>query len=256
MGGGSLVKIKPVEMTLAQGVTLSLVRVPAGEFWMGSDTWKWDEAPRHPVTLLEFWIGKYPVTVAQYAALLNATNYPKRPAQIDQLAAKPDLPAANVSWFDAGAFCDWVSQTILPGMEQFRAAARLPTEAEWEKAARGVDGREYPWGNEPPNKYRCNFGFGLGDLTPVGLFSPGRTAPTAARIWRATCGNGLHSLYQPYPYREDDGREADPATGDRAARGGASYSTANFLRCTPGCQRPGRAYLSHGFRLCISACQF
>jgi len=250
--------IKPVELILAQGVGLSLVHIPAGEFWMGSDVWKWDQAPRHPVTLPEYWIGKYPMTVAQYAAFLSATNYPIRPAQIDQLAAKPDLPAANVSWIDAQAFCRWIAEEILPGMKQFKGCqARLPTEAEWEKAARGVDGREFPWGDQSPNQYRCNFGHGLGDSSPVGQFSPQSDSPygcadMAGNVWEWT-----HSLYQPYPYRDNDGREAESASGERVARGGASYSPANFVRCSTRLHSdPDRAYLSHGFRVCVSPLRF
>ena len=246
--------VRPVEIILAQRVTLTLAYVPAGEFWMGAETWKWDEAPRHAVILPEYWIGKYPVTVAQYAAFLHAANYPVRPAQIDQLAAKPDLPASNLSWFDARAFCEWVMKEILPGTKQFKDwQARLPGEAEWEKAARGVDGREYPWGDQPPNQYRCNFGFGLGDITPVGQFSPQSDSPygcadMAGNVWEWT-----HSLYQPYPYLQDDGRESEAGDGERVARGGASYSAANFLRCAARLHSdPNRAYLSHGFRVCVS----
>lgn len=123
------------------------VLIPAGPFWLGDDT---DPlaAPRHQVELPDYFMGKYPVTVAQYAEFLKQTPEQPEPKsgwflrQPDEsLAPKLDHPVVQVSEADALAYCAWLS-------EQSGCSYRLPTEAEWEKAARGTDERHYPWGNE------------------------------------------------------------------------------------------------------------
>ncbi|HLF03376.1 MAG TPA: SUMF1/EgtB/PvdO family nonheme iron enzyme, partial [Anaerolineales bacterium] len=144
---------------------LELIRIPAGEFLMGSDPMKDKEAreneqPQHRLHLPEFYIGKYPITNAQYAAF----------KKIPIPAGQENHPVVNVSWRDAIAFCQWLSQ-------QTSKTFRLPTEAEWEKAARGVDGRIYPWGDEW-DATRLNSGeSGPKTTTPVGAYSPRGDSP-------------------------------------------------------------------------------
>lgn len=131
--------------------------VPTGEFEMGAEGGEAepDEGPKHKVTLDAFYIGKYEVTNHQYQTFVKATGHrlPENPedakynlwrgsAMLDGIA---ELPVINVSWGDAAAYCKW-------------AGGRLPTEAEWEKAARGIDGRIYPWGNDPVTGNRANYG--------------------------------------------------------------------------------------------------
>jgi formylglycine-generating enzyme required for sulfatase activity len=127
-----------------------MARVPAGEFEMGFDGVQApeDERPRHRVWLDDFAIVRYEVTTAQYAAFLAATEQPV-PWQWDSVdpALHGDRPVIGVDWHDARAFCRWRGK-------------RLPTEAEWEKAARGTDGRLYPWGSETPSKALANFALG------------------------------------------------------------------------------------------------
>jgi sulfatase modifying factor 1 len=111
-----------------------MVWVPEGEFLMGDD--------KRRVHVDDYWIYKYPVTVAQYMAFCDATGHerPNKP----EWGWRHDHPVVNVSWHDASAYCDW-------------AGVSLPTETEWEKAARGTDGRQFPWGNEwDADKCQCS----------------------------------------------------------------------------------------------------
>jgi formylglycine-generating enzyme required for sulfatase activity len=111
-----------------------MVWVPEGEFLMGDD--------KRRVHLDGYWIYKYPVTVTQYMAFCDATGH-ERPSK-PRWGWRHDHPVVNVSWPDAAAYCAW-------------AGVSLPTEMEWEKAARGTDGRKYPWGNEwDANKCWCS----------------------------------------------------------------------------------------------------
>jgi formylglycine-generating enzyme required for sulfatase activity len=163
-------KSLPKTLTLTTPVKMEFVLVPAGEFLMGSDPAQDKDAqkyeqPQHTLTLSDYYIGKYPVTNAQYAAFVKATGH-----EADDQWKKGKFPAGGerhpaiyVSWQDAVAFCRWLSQ-------ESGYTVRLPTEAEWEKAARGTEGRIYPWGNQPPTAVLCNFAFKVGVTTPVGKY--------------------------------------------------------------------------------------
>ncbi|MCQ3980108.1 MAG: hypothetical protein DPW09_42365 [Anaerolineae bacterium] len=136
----------PDRVTITNPFHLELVRVPAGEFLMGSDPAKdknvqQDEQPQHRVYVSEFFIGKYPITNEQYAVFVKATKH-RTPNHWDKgkiPAGQENHPVVYISWGDAAAFCQWLSRAS-------GQSFRLPTEAEWEKAARGTDGRIYPWG--------------------------------------------------------------------------------------------------------------
>lgn len=127
-----------------------MVVIPAGEFVMGSDGGQAleDERPMHRVWIDRFSMDLHEVATAQYAAFLAETNRPV-PAQWNRvdLSQHSDRPVIGVDWSDADAYCRWKGK-------------RLPTEAEWEKSARGADGRLYPWGNELPNKELANYALG------------------------------------------------------------------------------------------------
>ena len=175
---------KTVTLTLAKGVAMTLVRVPAGEFLMGAaatdQAAHTAEKPQHKVYLDDYLIGAAPVTVAQFAAFVTATKYQCQ-ATLD-VKAKANHPVTNVTWDDAMAFCAWAAK-------QTGQAVRLPTEAEWEKAARGSEGaRVYPWGNDAPTGDHCNFGNAVKGTTPVGQYSPKGDSPyccmdMAGNVW-------------------------------------------------------------------------
>ncbi|HXG49905.1 MAG TPA: SUMF1/EgtB/PvdO family nonheme iron enzyme [candidate division Zixibacteria bacterium] len=212
-----------------------LVRIPSGSFWMGSDEGSRDERPRHRVTLEEFWIDRIPVTNARFSEFMNSAAFAAggrswydvgdNDARIHRRGEKwqadpgfADHPAVEVSWYGADAFCRW-------------AGGRLPTEAEWEKAARGTDGRKYPWGMEAPDKSRAQFGAGWNETRPAGSFpkgaSPYGVLDMAGNVWQ-----WVSSIYAPYPYDAADGREDPRREAVRGTRGGGHDSPAGELTAT------------------------
>ena len=200
-----------------------LVHVPAGPFTMGSADID-DANPVHTIDLPEYWIGKYPVTNEEYARFVRATGHPA--PYVSESWAQPynwqgnnppkgreKHPVVLVSWHDAVAYCRWLS-------EMTGKLYRLPTEAEWEKAARGTDGREYPWGNQWDAR-RANTSEGdAGSTTPVGQYPQG-ASPYGALDMAGNVWEWCSSLYQPYPYQADDGREDPSASDSRVLRGGS-----------------------------------
>jgi len=144
-----------------------MIFIPTGDFLMGDDDQR--DNPRHRVTLTGYWIYKNLVTVGMYRKFCHATGrkMPSEPLKhFNSNWSKADHPIVNVSWKDAQAYCDW-------------AGMHLPTEAEWEKAARGTDGRLYAWGNEwDANKCQCSkMVFGdSGGTSAVGSYPSGASA--------------------------------------------------------------------------------
>ncbi|MCB9151011.1 MAG: SUMF1/EgtB/PvdO family nonheme iron enzyme [Caldilineaceae bacterium] len=212
--------------------------VPAGEFVMGSDDHHDDEKPQHTVNLPDFYISKTPVTNAQYKHFVEATNHrvPDHWQNGQIPKGKENHPVVNVSWHDARAFCAW-------------ANVQLPSEAQWEKAARGTDGRIYPWGNQPPTDKLCNFNNNVKDTTPVDRYSAGASPygclDMAGNVWEWTS-----SLYKPYPYEANDGREDPEADGRRTWRGGSFDYDDNGVRCAFRLDwYPDSRYYGCGFRI-------
>jgi sulfatase modifying factor 1 len=126
-----------------------MILIPAGPFTMGSNDGLPNERPEHSVTLDAYYIDQYEVTAGRYQLFVESANRNLPPTWDDEAAqTMSNLPAVGMSWTDAAAYCKW-------------AGRRLPTEAEWEKAARGTDGRRYPWGHMQPFVDIANYNRGV-----------------------------------------------------------------------------------------------
>ncbi len=236
---------------------LEFVRVPPGSFLMGSrggDELAFsDERPQHTVEIpYEYWIGRFPVTNAQFAAFVEATGYvttaEKRggwnPEKAEftkgfnwrhplgpksSIKGKEDHPVVQVSWRDAQAYVRWLNETYGHELPE-GYAFRLPSEAEWEKAARGEYGNTWPWGDEW-DAARCNSAEGgPGETTPVGAYSPQGDSPYGAADMAGNVWEWTRSLKRDYPYDPDDGREDESASGARVVRGGSFNSSRRSAR--------------------------
>jgi formylglycine-generating enzyme required for sulfatase activity len=251
---------------VAPPIDFDWVPIPAGKFLMGSDKQKDslaydDELPQHEVNLSTYRMARYPVTVAQFAQFVKATGYqttaekqgsawgwtgsnyeeikgadwahPRGPES--DVKQKAEHPVTCVSWLDANEFCRWATSVLRAAGQTVEV--RLPTEAEWEKAARGTDGRIYPWGNEAPDKARCNFNMDVGDTTPVGSYPTGKSPygvlEMAGNVWEWTSSLWGQNLEKPdfgYPYDPHDGREDQAAGGRRVVRGGLFVNSRSDVR--------------------------
>jgi formylglycine-generating enzyme required for sulfatase activity len=241
------------------------VLVPAGPFLMGSDEGEEYEGPQHEVNLPAYRIGKYPVSNAQYAEFLK--HNPKQPVpgrawlQRSPPSGQDSYPVVTIDWHDAVAYCHWLR-------EQTGRLYRLPTEAEWEKAARGTDGRLYPWGNE---WLTGDAAAGNSSIRPITAESAGsnqldqtyRVSPFgcfdmvgSVQEWTSTLwGSSRQETATPYPYRANDGREDLEADAYlprvyRVFRGGLPSDEQATLECsTRNRARPQSATKERGFRV-------
>jgi formylglycine-generating enzyme required for sulfatase activity/transcriptional regulator with XRE-family HTH domain len=267
-----------------------MVRIPAGRFWMGTDRLtlelagvKWEgwmerETPYRRIYLPEYEIGRYPVTNAEFARFIEDGGY-QNPGHWTDAGWKskegrgwtqprwwdagkfngPSQPVVGVSWYEALAYCNWLAaKTGTP--------YRLPSEAEWEKAARGTDGLLWPWGNRwDPD--RCNTSEkGPGRTTSVGQYSPAGDSPydvadMAGNVWEwmiSLWGHWTGARVEPqfgYPYDPDDGRENLDAGDDmfRVMRGGSFGGYRDLARCAYRDWRfPDSVWFDIGFRVVVS----
>lgn len=240
-----------------------MVKIPAGKFLMGSTKdqaaqfikagldkdWAEREQPQHTVELSEYSIGKYPVTNREYQAFVRDAKYrTPRGWEGDQFPnEKGGHPVVNVSWEDASAYCQWLSAKT-------GKTYRLPSEAEWEKAARGEDGRIYSWGNEFDTQKANTAESKIGNTSEVGQFSPQGDSPYGCADMIGNVWEWTHSLMKPYPYQANDGREDEKATDARVLRGGSFYHNEGLARCA--CRivfRIGSFYYYLGFRVVVAS---
>jgi formylglycine-generating enzyme required for sulfatase activity len=275
--------VPPTDATLGDTWTrpadgAEMVYVPAGEFEMGSseeqfqevvdqcvddgndredcEGWYADEKPQHNVSLDAFWIDKYEVTNAQYAAFLNEQGNQEEGGatwldlksgyclieevggQFQPKEGYADHPVVEVSWYGAKAYAAW-------------ASGRLPTEAEWEYAARGPDGNKYPWGDWEPTCQLAQFNRCVGRTNSIGSLPDGASwvgaLDMAGNVWE-----WVSTLYEAYPYDAADGRENLDVDGLRVVRGGAFSGNARDVRCAFRSRiYPGARHANYGFRLVV-----
>ncbi|NJN68169.1 MAG: formylglycine-generating enzyme family protein [Chloroflexaceae bacterium] len=250
----------------------AMVKIKGGTFVIGKEK-KWTifgekaDFEGNPVKVAAFEIARYPITNAQYELFMDDDGYnPTRPwwdeAGRAWLKKEPvkeprhwgdkrpgiaraDHPVAGVSWYEAVAFCRWLTRKM-----NDRYIYRLPTEAEWEYAARRNTGRRFPWGNKEPDHERANYNDNYRGTTAVGSFPKGATPDgiydLAGNVWEWT-----GSIYTPYPYDPKDGREnlSAPSGKRFVVRGGGWLLLSVFLRASFRYDLPPDArYVDNGFR--------
>lgn len=242
----------PTPARPATKIAFDWVTIPAGPFTMG------EGSEAHKVYLPQYQIARVPVTNEQWVTFLRASGYDwskladwwqwihrtkagekvqvvGQASSLVMPSGKEKHPVVYVSWHDARAFCEW-------------AGVRLPTEAEWEKAARGADGRTYPWGDQAPTDQLCNFGRNVDYTTPVGHYPAGKSPygvlDMAGNVWEWTL-----SAYEDYPYDENDGRNDTNKNVSCVLRGGSwNLNTLNVRTAIRGRGDPTDAYGNLGFR--------
>jgi formylglycine-generating enzyme required for sulfatase activity len=275
----------PEKWDLPDDKLLGFIEIPAGPFMMGSmgNSLKFwgSETPQHKVELPQYWIARYPVTLAQWLIFVEENAH--KPASPKSLKGIANHPVRWVTWHEAMAYSNWLHQKLIhhaseylkqelseperafwQGLQSNKLVITLPSEAEWEKAARGTNGRTYPWGeaalpaegSEP--KYANYDGSGIGTTSTVGAFplgaSPYGCEEVSGNVWewtRTIWGNSYSKAEFVYPYNPNDGREAEGSTKHRVLRGGAFDYDVGHLRCA------ARNYLLPlapwgGFRVVVS----
>ncbi len=270
----------PSPLVIASPLHLECVLVPACVHWMGSrqGVGRNEERPCSTVPLSDFYIGKYPVTVDQFRVFVEATGYKTTAEQqgygFDWVSLNPDStehnawvkvlgaswhhpygpekppsqgnhPVTQASWRDAMAFCRWLS-------EASGRQVTLPTEAQWDRAARGPDIRTYPWGDNPPNTDLCNYDKNVDGTTPVGRYGPKGDSvcgcsDMAGNVWEWTS-----SLYWAYPYDSADGREDINRQGYHTARGGSYHGNAEAIRASVRDADEPAMLTAAGFRVAVA----
>jgi formylglycine-generating enzyme required for sulfatase activity len=263
---------------------LGFVHIPAGEFTMGTrkedvkellkkfggdKEWYEREVEQHTVNLPDYFMARYPVTVAQFKAFVEESGYDQ--ADEDSVRGVPNHPVVTVTWFDALAYCNWltgklkekaravkvenpVEQSFWQRLANGELTVTLPSEAEWEKAARGDKGAgNFPWGDDiTPN--HANYGdTNINRTSAVGCFPQGRSPygllDMSGNVWEWT-----RSIHDKYPYKPEEKRETlGDKNSARVVRGGAFLDVEWYVRCAVRLRLdPDLRYWDQGFRVVVS----
>ena len=266
------------------------VRIPAGKFIMGSDPAKDkqaddDEQPQHEVNIpYDYYMARYPVTTAQYRTFVEQSGYQTQDK--DSLDGTPNHPVVNVTWYDTLEYCNWLTKQLgdvsVERLKQARTAGQkafwqgiaehklrvmLPSEAEWEKAARGTNGVIYPWGDKFDPDQLNSRESEIGSLSAVGIFpvgaSPYGVLDLSGNVWewtrsvirlRKEKGDEGIKEYN-YPYVANDGREDLKANSNssRVLRGGSFPNGSRYARCAfRDGHYPANGGRDFGFRVVVS----
>jgi len=259
--------------------SLRWVYITCGKFLMGAqkqdrnapnfDPEAQDEETPHSVELDSFQIGRWPVTVQDYAVFIEDDGYAEQRWWLPEGFAKkqtpndwlqqiehPNRPVVSVCWYEAMAYAAWLTEHLhRVGKLEHDKIIRLPTEAEWEWAARGDTARRYPWGEIQPTKELANFSGNIGATTPVGVYPKGVTPEglldMAGNVWE-WCYDYYTANY--YQTCRSQGKERNPTravqAGPISLRGGAWDNYPQFLRCSyRSIYNPDNRSRSRGFRL-------
>jgi len=231
-----------------------MVLISGGTFIMGSDNGDPTHQPEHRVEVPDFYVDRWPITNAEYKTFVDATDYPIPNYHVSWCNTegynwnpetrmypqdKAEHPVVLVSWEDAMAYAAW-------------AGKRLLTEAEWERAARGLNGNRYPWGDDFEAS-RCNCKeAGINQTSSIDTFSPNGETPEGVIDMVGNVWEWTNSLYRPYPYDADDGRESRQASGFRVLRGASFVNDANVVHCLSRLDGDFKFFNNVGFRCAAS----
>ena len=243
-------QVSSQNLSAPRGEVPLFVAIPGGSFLMGCEQGRDEEQPVHRVRVDGFFMAVFPVRNRDYRVFLDATGHPPPPFWEDANFNHPDQPAAAVSWFEAVKYCEWLSR-------RSGRRYRLPTEAEWERAARGgVEGALYAWGDEPPLShpgYVQRWGGKIDATLPVGGGEP--------NVWGVyELGENVHEwcadwFQKDYYAHSPSENPLGPLTGERrASRGGSWRHHIKVSRCAARSSIPPQfQYADYGFRVVADA---
>lgn len=230
-------------LPLSRAAEPCMVRIPEGWFWMGCESGHDNEHPVHRVWIAAFLLASHQVTNADYGRFLPATGIPPPPNWNDPEFNHPEQPVVAISWFEATQYCDWLSAAT---DKRFR----LPTEAEWERAARGgIENKLFHWGDAPPQSRPDYAKRWLTGPEPVARSSPnGFGLYDICENVHEWCSDWYQADYYAIsPERNPRGPEAGTR---RASRGGSWRHHIKVARCAARSSiPPGFQYADYGFRV-------
>jgi len=224
--------------------TPDMVIVPAGVFFMGSENGQENETPCHRVWVDRFALARFPITNREYEAFVKETHMSAPPFWCDPMFAGDDQPVVGVNWYDATTYCGWLSR-------RSGKTFRLPSEAEWERAARGGrEGALYPWGDVPPwERPYAGCDSNTGGPARVGVNEPNDFGlydmSEGVHEW---CGDFY--AYDYYRYSPERNPQGPDSGQRRVSRGGSWRHQVKFSRCAARSSLPPSfKYADYGFRL-------